>query len=688
MVSPRSRNPYVVPLFLVIVAAGAAARSAEAGEPARSPAVRVWASDLISDAFAGRPADAPSTVSIIGARNGTFSGRVIVESSAPIKGLRAAAGALTMAGASIPAANVRVRYAVPWDGRAWHRYRPSGLDILLESPPAEVTGYRNPPLAAAWITVKVPRDAKPGVYNGRLRLKAAGLPATTVPVELRVADWALPDRQDYRTWVGMIQSPDTLAMEYNVPLWSKRHWQLIARSFGHMSEVGCRNVFIPLLCRTNFGNEESMVRWIRKGEGKYDYDFTVMDQYLDMAEKHLGTPKMVTFQVWELYLSPRSLTRSLWKTGPVKGARQALQGKGPRVTVVDPKTGKTEPLHLPRFEDPASEALWRPLFAELRKRMKRRGLEKAMMIGLNSDVWPSKEEVVFLHRVSGGLPWASHAHPGRLRNRPAVGNKLLHRTADVGYEAHVYGLGYQVNPAKGRHYGWRRPALVVRFARNGWPNTASVLQMRLLPAFNITGDQRGVGRIGADVWYVFKNRRGRRSGAIYRRYPEANWRNLDIESWVLAPGPEGAVATARLENLRQGVQECEARILIERALLDPARRKRLGERLAGQCEALLNERQRAMWKTVWSNDADLDGLGLVRARNPIESLWQALTKGGKKLPGYWDSEARRMRRDEAIKGRAWFAASGWQERNAKLFTLAGAVAKKLGITARDRARAE
>ena len=139
---------------------------------------------------------------------------------------------------------------------------------------------------------------------------------------------------------------------------------------------------------------------------------------------------------------------------------------------------------------------------------------------------------------------------------------------------------------------------------------------------------------------------------------------------------------------RPVVQECEARIFIERALLDPARRKRLGERLAGQCEALLNERQRAMWKTVWSNDADLDGLGLVRARNPIESLWQALTKGGKKLPGYWDSEARRMRRDEAIKGRAWFAASGWQERNAKLVTLAGAVAKKLGITARDRTRAK
>ena len=301
-----------------------------------------------------------------------------------------------------------------------------------------------------------------------------------------------------------------------------------------------------------------------------------------------------------------------------------------------------------------------------------------MMLGMISDVWPSKEEVAFLQKVSGGLPWASHAHPGRLGNKPAVGNKLLHKIADVGYEAHVYSLGYQVNPDKGRPYGWRRPQLVVRFARNGGPNLASFLQMRLMPAFNITGGQRGIGRVGADVWYIIKDKRGQRAGTVYHRYPEVGWRNLDIESWLLAPGPEGAVATARLENLREGLQECEARILMERALVDPRQKKRLGGRLARQCQDLLDERQRAMWKTVWSNDEDLDSVGMAHSgRNPIEGLWKALESGGKKLPGYWDGKARKIRRDEAAKGRVWFAASPWQARNEKLFTLAGEVEKKL-----------
>ena len=134
------------------------------------------------------------------------------------------------------------------------------------------------------------------------------------------------------------------------------------------------------------------------------------------------------------------------------------------------------------------------------------------------------------------------------------------------------------------------------------------------------------------------------------------------------------MATARFENLREGVQECEARIVIERALLDSAATEQLGDRLAQQCQDLLNERQRAMWKTIWSNEEDLNSLDVISARHPIEAIWHALTKEkGKDLPDYWDSAARRIRSDEEAKGRVWFAASGWQARNQRLFALAGQV---------------
>ena len=86
-----------------------------------------------------------------------------------------------------------------------------------------------------------------------------------------------------------------------------------------------------------------------------------------------------------------------------------------------------------------------------------------------------------------------------------------------------------------------------------------------------------------------------------------------------------------------------------------------------------------MWRSIWSDEADLKKMGRISARNPIEALYNGLKKGGKKLPGYWNGSARKMRSDGKVNGLKWFAESGWQARNHSLFTLAGEVSKKLGI---------
>ena len=651
---------------------------------AEEPAFKVWNCDVLSDAWQDEPPEVLRPISIVGARNSVFSGKVVIESTGAIEGLAASVGPLTMQGTQISAENVSVRYAVEFDKQVWTSLRPPMLDILLESPPAEVLANKGRALAPVWVTVTIPRDADSGPYKGILKVSAVGLPETTVPIELKVADWTMPDTQDFRTWMGMIQSPDTLALEYEVPMWSERHWELIARSFRHMKAIGCRNLFIPLLCGTNLGNDESMVRWIPRGAGRYGYDFSIMDRYLDVAEEHLGKPKQVIFHIWDVYLSPGAMKNYPgWDkdaTAKILGNRQALVDKGARVTAIDPETGKPAVLYLPRYENPASEALWRPLFDGLHQRMKSRGIEDTMTLGLLTDQIPSKEETAMLQKVSGGLPWMLHAHPTYLRGKPATDNKLLHKIADISGEAHVYDLGYNVNPDKGRQYGWNRPELTLRFSRNGFSNSANCLTTHLTPAFNITGTQRGLGRLGADTWFVVRNKKGCRSGAVYHRYPENNWRNLDIQGWMLAPGPDGAVYTSRLENLREGIQECEARICIESALIDPEKKAILGAELAQRGQALLDARHRAMWKSTWDDEQDLNSQGVVHARYPMEALWYGLVKAGKELPGYWDGAARQMRGDKQSKGQKWFAASGWRERNEQLFQLAGEVERKLGPT--------
>jgi hypothetical protein len=627
-------------------------------------AVKIWTSDVVLNDLAPPATRELKPIKLIGARNGTFSGKIMIESGGTIKGVQASVGALTGTGGTIAASNLQVRYAIPSDVTGW--MMPRGPDTLLEAP-AEVAPGRGGAVLPVWVTVKVPKDAKTGTYSGEVAVQAQGAAPVKVPLTLEVVEWTLPDPQDYRTWMDIVESPDTLALEYKVPLWSDKHWQLIDRSFRLMSSSGSRVVYVPLICRTNFGNEQSMVRWIPKADGKYEYDYTVLDKYLDSAQKNLGKPKLVIFLVWDICMSKDSLNRGLWGKerggGATIDARQELLGKGPRVTAIDPVTKEANSIFLPRYEDAAaSKILWRPMWAEIQKKMAARGLEKTMMLGIMPDLWPNKEEVAFWNDVSGGLAWAIHGHAGHPSDA-IPGNKGLYKIADIGYAAFVYNLVFNVNPEKGRMYGWQNPALLSNYFRNGAQNMANATEMREFPVFNITGGQRGGGRMGGDFWKVVRGAKGARSGAVWARYPENNWRNLDLIDWFLAPGPDGAVATTRLECLKEGIQECEARIVMEDALLNASKKARLGEDLAGRCQAALDEHHWAMWKTVCPDEEALKKIGKIsEGRFPAEGLAKA---------------GRTVTPAEAAQGQAWFA-QGWQDREKKLFVLAGEVAAKLG----------
>jgi hypothetical protein len=635
--------------------------------------VKVWTCDAVSDEMARDAVKKLRPVTLVGARNGAFSGKIVVESPAAIQGLKASASPLTGDGGTIAAANVQLRYAKVWDWKV--RFCPNGLDMLMDAP-SEVPLYKGRATVAVWVTVHVPKDAKPGHYAGEVTIEAAGLAPAKVPVKLEVADWTLPDPQDYRTWTDLVQSPDTLALEYNVPLWSEKHWALIDRSFREMAPTGTRVLYVPLITRTNFGNEQSMVRWIDKGDGRYEYDYTVMDRYLDSAAKNLGQPKMVIFIVWDIPLSMNSLNRGLHADNVAgKEIRGELLGKGPRVTAWDPKTKETKDIFLPRYEDAASRALWQPMFSEIRNRMARRGLEKTMMLGIMADLWPAKEEVTFWKDISGDLPWVIHAHGGPVKDL-MVGQRALHKIADVGYAACVALLTYNVNPDKGRLYGWNQPAFLSGYLRHELNNDPPCF-LREMQAFHITGGQRGSGRMGADFWPAVRDKSGGRAGQVYARYPEGNWRNLDISDWFLAPGPDGAVATARLEYVREGTQVCEARIVLEAALLNADAKAKLGDDLARRCQEALDAHHRAMWKTLWSDDQDLSRVGVAGgSRAPIENLWKAMLAGGKELSPFFSPEGRAMQKQERAKGEKQYAV-GWQERERRLFVLAGEVANKL-----------
>jgi len=616
-----------------------------------SDEMTVWVADVLegdTDLDRGDPIEEPSSVRITGARNGSFSGKIVARAPHGFQKLDVKVSALKGKEGTISPASVQLRYGAAWGTELGltrtddpfqipfrKRSRPKLLGMLTQEVP-------DAPVVPIWITVNIPKDLAAGLYSGTVTVRTKDQKKVCIPIKVDVADWTLPDAQDYRTWVELVQSPDTLSVEYEEPLWSDRHFEMIAESFDLIKHTGSRIVYVPLIAHSNLGNAESMVRWIKNGNS-YVYDFSVMDRYLDTALEHLGVPKVVVLQVWDVYMSQANEKR--FEDFNRLGA--------PKVTLLNPSSGKTENITLPPLSDVKSKVLWERLFKEVMQHLEGRGLGQSAMIGMFPDLAPSSADVRFFEKAAPGLPWVAQGH----QLWPDIYG------AKVGYQSCVWG-GYrfadgarQTNQKKApvveSLHGWNRSQLATVFERNISIDTYPGSRWRFFAETGITSELRGVGRIGADYWKPIKDKRGRRRGWVHDRFSEGSWAgnrmNLVLCNPVLAPGSDGPKATNRLLAFGEGVQECEARILIEEALLDKKLRLKLGDDLVARCEKVLDDRLLIMWKSL-SN----------------------LTSKGRRFFG-----ATSWRWTPGIPGHHFFVGSNWQARSKELFLLAGEVEKKV-----------
>lgn len=590
-----------------------------AGLGAGAGEAEVWCPNTCVSVYEGEDYtgrnDPNAVVRIFGARNGSFTGQAVVFSKTPTKGPEAKLGELKLkdgdgsaaltAGASIPASAVSILYALPTGPGLHHTNR---FDALGAAP--RENGQTHP----VWLKIKVPADAKAGLYRGELTLAER-----KVPVELTVADWKMPDPRDYVTHAGFVQSPESVALQYKADLWSDKHFELMGKSLDLLGEVGNKVMFIHLIGWSHFGNQQTMVRWIKKGDG-YDYDYTPAEKYIDLYLKKVGKPDVVCLYVWE-------------KTCRRISGRRKAEGYQSPVTLLDPATGKTEDLLSPWQDTPESETFWKPVMEGMRKRLNDRGIaDEHLMIGLTNDASAPPEQVQVWKRIAPWALWVKQCHAKSTREGGADGQA-------VGYLSYVY-----VNPASKPEeiplgHGWAGPPRLTWFPRENMNDGRPPADYRMFAERCYSRNLRGFGRIGADFWPVIKDEKGR-GACLVHRYPEASAFQLSLTTAtpaILSPGPDGAQSTARFEMTREGVQECEARAFVEKALMDKDARAKLGEEKAAKMEEMLRERWRALYR-----------VGNV-----------------KKNPEAKDEE--------------WFAGeSGWPERARQLFEAAAAVAAATG----------
>ena len=557
----------------------------------QSVARKVYTSDY------GDPFTPLRPVKIPAMRNGAFSGQVVVGSDAPIKGLKVETTDLAGPG-TIPASAVQFLYGLP-DGHMLRARKP-WFDTLDDVPPAEVALLKGVDRAVqpVWIKVSVPRDAKPGTYKGTVTIRAADVKARRVPVEMQVFDWTLPEPHEYVVDMDYFQSPESVAMWYKVPMWSDKHWKLMDRSFALMKPLVARTLYITCVRRTQLGNEHAMVRWKKDAKGNLTPDTSLAEKYLDLAIKHLGKIPAVILYVWEPQKSPGEYG---WRPGRTHD-RDIL------ITVVG-KDGALEKAKGPAWGTPECRAFWKKFSTAMIAVLKKRGLEKSMIFGLLGDYRATKKAMDDIMQSAPKATWGVHSHD----------YCSVWQGYKVGFCAAFWGVcATPKDPAVARAYGWQNKFWLMYNPRDSMTTETELARYRTVTEQWLGASQhysefthrftkerikrertgvRGIGRQGIDFWKVLgrRSRRAKWSTTLAGRYPESEWGHLNFARgvpWLTGPGTNGSVPTPRYEGLRESLQESEARIFIEKALLDKNLKAKLGDDLASRARDLLDERTR------------------------------------------------------------------------------------------------
>jgi len=579
------------------------------------------------------PGEEAGTIRFVGARNGTYGAQVVVGTDKPLKGLSARPSDLKQAGGGghIPASAIRTAWFAPFPTSRWsleHLGDERGLgatfptnpqlagyarmkdkderhlfDWLRPKPPASVPAGTACPL---WLSLTVPANAAPGQYRGTLEVAAGGMKAASLPLELEVIDWRVPDPRDFKTFVACEQNPYAVARQYGVELWSAKHLRLLEPSFRQLARIGSKWLNVPVLVRTEFGNvNDSMIRWVRKRDGSLAFDTSVLDRYLDLAVRHLGTPRCIQFVVMQGMKSP-----TVPPTPPKVMVHDEATGKAALYSI-----GRNEAQPRPRNQpgwkppEPVGEkpvgklppSAWRQFATAIYAHMKARGLEKAMYWGapLETEADPSLKTL--LAAATPDVHWTAYGHEIMYNAKYCQNTRFYRIITDIRYQ-------WGWNKFR-TDEGWRSPITHLASPRVG--GTSFALHTTSLPfAYRLMVDRAlamgrtGFGRVGADEW----------AGVHFDGMDIARWLTGVPVLFVLWPGEQGAEPSARFEMLLEGIQETEARIFVEQALH------------RGGVPQPLARRARKVLKAHFDETNFVQGNSIVHSMEAYPYGWQARSR--------------------------------------------------------------
>jgi hypothetical protein len=155
-------------------------------------------------------------------------------------------------------------------------------DPLLDS--LQWDDYAPRRATAGHLTLRIPADAAPGHYRGKITVRAQGKKRAELALSLQVWPFAMPRPTFHVTnWLHL----DCVTMWHRCQAWSPRHWQLLELYARDMAEHRLNVISTPTLFG-NFHNFDRMtlVDVTRRRDGGYRFDMSRLDRWVKLFDRH------------------------------------------------------------------------------------------------------------------------------------------------------------------------------------------------------------------------------------------------------------------------------------------------------------------------------------------------------------------------------------------------------------------
>lgn len=159
----------------------------------------------------------------------------------------------------------------------------------------DIKAYTTQPI---WLNIWVPTDARTGKYKGTLTVSGKNFKAMDLQFEVQVLNRTIPAPQEWALHLDFWQNPYAIARYYQVPLWSKEHFDVMRPFMKMLVDIGQRSITTSIMHKPWAGQTEdhfdSMVFRMKKLDGSWEYDYTVFDKWVEYMMNEIGIKDMIS----------------------------------------------------------------------------------------------------------------------------------------------------------------------------------------------------------------------------------------------------------------------------------------------------------------------------------------------------------------------------------------------------------